>query len=202
MIIKLKTLLTFTWILWVGIIGCTSDSTNDQGIFPTPEIPTEDENSSESVPVQIPVVNPPVVEVAVEEPERQPEPEPEPEPEPVEVEEKEPEDNTAPSLIESSISHGDIGVDPDTQRFVFTFDEEIDVADVKLINDTQKIDMQWTALIDGKRIILLRLPGEGRRMMVGELYTIQLRWADAAGNWEPENFGIIRVITFVTEIKE
>ena len=201
MITKLKNLLTLIWILWVGIIGCTSDSTDDQGIFPTPEIPIEDESSSGSVPVQIPVVNPPVVEVAVEEPVVK-EPEPKPEPDPVEVEEKEPEDNTAPSLIESSISHGDIGVDPDTQRFVFTFDEEIDVADVKLINDTQKVDMQWTALIDGKRIILLRLPNEGRKMGGGELYTIQLRWSDAAGNWEPENFGIIRVITFVTEIKE
>ena len=27
------------------------------------------------------------------------------------------------------------------------------------------------------------------------------RWRDESGNWEPENFGVDRVITFVTEIK-
>ena len=36
-----------------------------------------------------------------------------------------PEDNQSPRLIASTISHGDIGVNLDTDRFVFTFDEEI-----------------------------------------------------------------------------
>ncbi len=111
-------------------------------------------------------------------------------------------DNLAPRLIRSTINHGDRGVAPDTERFVFTFDEEIHRADIKLINNERNTDLQWTTLIDGERVILLRLPDEGKRMMPGELHTIQLRWADAAGNWEPENAGVIRVITFVTEIKE
>lgn len=195
------------YLLMCCLIACTSQNTDDgdvNSIFPVPPAISEDEKEAPTPEIQIAVVNPPVPEPIVEEPviEEPVVEEPKPEPEPVEEEKKEPEDNTAPSLIESSISHGDIGVDPHTQRFVFTFDEDIDVAHVKLINDTQKIDMEWTTLIDGKRIILLKLPGEGRRMLRGELYTIQLRWADEAGNWEPENFGVIRVITFVTEIKE
>ena len=186
------------------LLGCTSDSLDDNSIFPTPLVP-ESEPTPQTPP---PVVEVPIIVEPIEEKIDVPPVDPivadkvEPEPEPVEEAEPEPKDRTAPRLIDSSISHGDVGIDPDTERFIFTFDEEIGRADIKLINNTLKIDMEWTTLLDGKRVILLRVPGEGRRMMMGELYTIQMRWRDEANNWEPENFGVIHVITFITEVKE
>ena len=186
------------------LMGCTSDNSDDSSIFPTPLVP-ESEPTPQTPPpiVEVPIIAEPIEE-KIDVPPVDPivEDEVKPEPEPVEEEEKEPEDNTAPRLIDSSISHGDVGVNPDTERFIFTFDEEIGRANIKLINNTLKIDMEWTTLIEGKRVILLRLPGEGRRLKRGELYTIQMRWRDEANNWEPENFGVIHVITFITEIKE
>ena len=186
------------------LMGCTSDNSDDSSIFPTPLVP-ESEPTPQTPPpiVEVPIIAEPIEE-KIDVPPVDPivEDEVKPEPEPVEEEEKEPEDNTAPRLIDSSISHGDVGVNPDTERFIFTFDEEIGRANIKLINNTLKIDMEWTTLIEGKRVILLRLPGEGRRLKRGELYTIQMRWRDEANNWEPEDFGVIHVITFITEIKE
>ncbi len=111
-------------------------------------------------------------------------------------------DNRAPQMIRSSVGHGDINVPKDTERFVFDFDEDIDSANVKLWNNTRQIDMKWTMLIDGKRIILLRLPGEGLWLRHGERYRVQLRWADAARNWEPADWGVIRIIDFTTEAKK
>lgn len=186
------------------LIGCTSDSSDDNSIFPTPLVPEPEPTPQTTLPVvEVPIIAEPIEE-KIDVPPVDPiiEDEVEPEPEPVEEVEPEPKDRTAPRLIDSSISHGDVGIDPDTERFIFTFDEEIGRADIKLINNTLKIDMEWTTLLDGKRVILLRVPGEGRRMMMGELYTIQMRWRDEANNWEPENFGVIHVITFITEIKE
>lgn len=111
-------------------------------------------------------------------------------------------DNRAPQLIRSSVAHGDINVPINTERFVFDFDEDIDRADVKLWNNTRQIDMKWTVLIDGKRIILLRLPGEGRWLRREERYRVQLRWADAAGNWSPADWGVVWIFDFTTEVKE
>ena len=186
------------------LMGCTSDSSDDTSIFPTPLVP-EPEPTPQTTPpvVEVPIIAEPIEE-KIDVPPVDPivEDEVEPEPEPVEEVEPEPKDRTAPRLIDSSISHGDVGIDPDTERFIFTFDEEIGRADIKLINNTLKIDMEWTTLIEGKRVILLRLPGEGRRMKRGELYTIQMRWRDEGANWNPADFGAINVITFVTEVKE
>lgn len=195
----------YACLLVCCLIGCTSDTSENNSIFPTPVMPAEPEPTPQTPPpvIQVPIIAEPIEE-KINVPPVEPivEDEPEPEPEPVEEEEKEPEDTTAPRLIESSVSHGDVGVNPDIERFIFTFDEEIDGANIKLMNNTFNIDMEWTTLIDGKRIILLRVPGEGRRMGKGELYTIRMRWRDAANNWEPKGFGVERVITFITEIKE
>ena len=186
------------------LMGCTSDSSDDNSIFPTPLVP-EPEPTPQTTPpvVEVPIIAEPIEE-KIDVPPVDPivEDEVEPEPEPVEEVEPEPKDRTAPRLIDSSISHGDVGVNPDIERFVFTFDEEIGRADIKLINNTLNIDMQWTVLVDGKRVILLRVPGEGRWMTMGELYTIQMRWRDEGVNWNPADFGTINVITFVTEVKE
>ena len=189
------------------LMGCTSDRSEDSSIFPTPIVPEPEPTPQPTPPViEVPIVAEPIeekIDVPVVDPIVEEEVEPEPDPvEEVEEVEPEPKDRIAPRLIDSSISHGDVGVNPDIERFIFTFDEEIGRADIKLINNTLNIDMQWTTLLDGKRVILLRVPGEGRRMMMGELYTIQMRWRDEANNWEPENLGVIHVITFVTEVKE
>ncbi|RKU21005.1 hypothetical protein C6499_22565 [Candidatus Poribacteria bacterium] len=111
-------------------------------------------------------------------------------------------DNRAPQMTRSSVRHGGTNVPINTERFVFDFDEAIHRADVKLYNRTRQIDMKWKMLIDDKRIILLRLPGEGLRLRHKERYRVQLRWADAAGNWEPADWGIIRIFDFTTEAKK
>ncbi len=107
-----------------------------------------------------------------------------------------PEDNQSPRLIASTISHGDIGVNSDTDRFVFTFDEEIDAVILKLIDDNRKVDMEWTHFIQDERVIFLALD-EGAPLTNGTVYTIEISWADKARNWSRPG-----IITFVTEIKE
>jgi len=111
-------------------------------------------------------------------------------------------DRIAPQMISWSIGHGDINVRKDTERFIFGFNENIDRASVKLWNKTRQIDMKWTMLIDGERIILLRLPGEGLWLRERERYRVQLRWADAARNWEPPDPGVIRIIDFATKVAD
>ena len=182
------------------IMGCSTDSTDDVSIFPVP--PTIPEETKEATPPAIDnaVVNPLIPQPIVEEPViEEPiveEPEPEPEPEPAEEEKKEPEDNRAPLFIRTTISHGDVDVDIDTDRFVFTFDENIGDARVKLRNDTRNLDMKWEKFIVGKEITLLRFL-EGLHLQGAEVYTIEISWADKAGNWDPGG-----IITFVTEAKE
>ncbi len=105
-------------------------------------------------------------------------------------------DKQSPRLIASTISHGDISVDPDTDRFVFTFDEEIDTVNVKLIDDSRKVDMRWTHFIQDEKVILLALDN-GIDLTKGTVYTIEISWADKAGNWSRPG-----IITFITEIKE
>ena len=107
-----------------------------------------------------------------------------------------PADNQSPRLISSTISHGDIGVDPDTDRFVFTFDEEIDAVNLKLIDDSRRMDMRWTHFIQDEKVILLALDN-GIDLTKGTVYTIEISWADKARNWSRPG-----IITFVTEIKE
>lgn len=107
-----------------------------------------------------------------------------------------PEDNQSPRLIATTISHGDIGVNSDIDRFVFTFDEEIDAVILKLIDDSRKVDMEWTHFIQDKKVIFLALD-EGLPLRNGTVYTIEISWSDKARNWSRPG-----IITFVTEIKE
>lgn len=181
-------------LLMCCIMACSTDNTDDASIFPVP--PTIPEETKEATPPVIPVqvVPPPVPQPIVEEPIIE-EPVVE-EPEPAEEEKKEPEDNRAPLFIRTTISHGDVDVDIDTDRFVFTFDENIGDARVKLRNDTRNLDMKWEKFIVGKEITLLRFL-EGRHLQSAEVYTIEISWADKAGNWDPGG-----IITFVTEAKE
>ncbi len=107
-----------------------------------------------------------------------------------------PQDNQSPRLIASTISHGDIGVNSDIDRFVFTFDEEIDAVILKLIDDSRKVDMEWTHFIQDKKVIFLALD-EGLPLKDSTVYTIEISWSDKARNWSRPG-----IITFVTEIKE
>lgn len=185
-------------LLMCCLIACSTDNTDEASIFPVPPtIPEEEQNlTPPAIPVQ--VVPPPIPEPIVEEPVIE-EPiveEPEPEPEPIEEEEKEPEDNRAPLFIRTTVNHGDVNVDIDTDRFVFTFDENIGDARVKLRNDTRNFDMEWEKFIVGKEITLLKFL-EGWPLQGGHVYTIEISWADKAGNWNPGG-----IMTFVTKAKE
>ena len=183
----------YVCLLMCCVIACSTDSTDDASIFPVP--PTIPEETKDATPPVIPVqvVPPPVPQPVVEEPVIE-EPVVE-EPEPIE-EEKEPEDNRAPLFIRTTINHGDVDVDIDTDRFIFTFDENIGDARVKLRNDTRNLDMKWEKFIVGKEITLLRFL-EGRHLQGAEVYTIQISWSDKAGNWDPGG-----IISFVTKAKE
>ncbi|MYC77052.1 hypothetical protein F4X10_14910 [Candidatus Poribacteria bacterium] len=178
------------------VIGCSTDNTDDASIFPVP--PTIPEETQEATPPVIPVqvVPPPVPQPIVEEPVIEEPIVEEPEPEPIEEEKKEPEDNRAPLFIRTTVNHGDIDVDIDTDRFVFTFDENIGDARVKLRNDTRNFDMEWEKFIVGKEITLLKFL-EGWPLQGGHVYTIEISWSDKAGNWDPGG-----IITFVTRAKE
>ncbi|MCY3721537.1 MAG: hypothetical protein OXG97_04900 [Candidatus Poribacteria bacterium] len=177
------------------IMACSTDNTDDASIFPVP--PTIPEETKETTPPVVPaqVVPPPVPEPIVEEPVIEEPIVEEPEPEPIE-EEREPEDNRAPLFIRTTVNHGDIDVDIDTDRFIFTFDENIGDARVKLRNDTRNFDMEWEKFIVGKEITLLKFL-EGWPLQGAEVYTIEISWADKAGNWDPGG-----IITFVTRAKE
>ena len=184
-------------LLMCCLMACSTDSTDDASIFPVP--PTIPEETKEATPPNIPVevVPPAIPQPIVEEPVIE-EPiveEPEPEPEPVE-EEKEPEDNRAPLFIRTTINHGDVGVDIDTDRFVFTFDENIGDAKARLIDDKQNFDMKWEKFIVGKEITLLKFL-DGFPLQAETIYLIEISWADKAGNWDPGG-----IISFVTRAKE
>lgn len=185
-------------LLVFHVMGCSTDSTDDESIFPIPPIITEEQKETPTPEIQVEVVNPLVPQPIVEEPviEEPVVEEPEPEPEPIEEEKKEPEDNRAPLFIRTTISHGDVDVDINTDRFVFTFDENIGEARVRLRNDTRNFDMNWETFIVGKEVTLLRFL-EGRHLQAAEVYTIDISWADKAGNWDPGG-----IITFVTRAKE
>ena len=109
---------------------------------------------------------------------------------------KEPEDDVAPRFIETTVNHGDIGVDPDTDHFIFTFDEEIGDVELNIINERTQIDLGWTYLIRGKEVVFHKLD-IGMNLVGEQTYQINIVWSDKAGNWNPGGF-----IKFTTEIKE
>lgn len=182
------------------IIGCSTDSTDDTSIFPVP--PTIPEQTQEATPPVVPVqvVPPPVPQPIVEEPVIE-EPiveEPEPEPEPIEKEPEEPKDDTHPKFVDSTVWHGDVGIALDTNQFIFTFDENIDSAIIRLIDITQgkRTNMEWEHFIRGKQVVLLKV-AESLELRPGRAYTIEISVADEARNWHPDS-----IITFVTQMKE
>lgn len=189
----------YVCLLMCCVIACTTDSTDEgdvDSIFPVPPVISEDEKGTTTPEIQIAVVNPPIPEPIVEpveEPEEIPEPIKE-EPEP--IEEEVPKDETPPRLVKTTIKHGDIGVDIDTDSFVFTFDEDIDGIRIKLREFKRFFDMKWTHFIRGKEVVFLQFD-EGFPLQAETVYEIRFSVVDKARNWSPD-WGI----TFITEVKE
>ena len=187
-------------LLMCCLMACSTDSTDDASIFPVP--PTIPEETKEVTPPKIPVeVVPPVIpqpiveEPVIEEPIVE---EPEPEPEPIEEEPEEPQDDTHPKFVDSTVWHGDIGIALDTNQFIFTFDEDIEAAVIRLIDITQgkRTDMDWEHFIRGKQVVLLKVE-DSFALRPSKAYTIEISVADEARNWHPDS-----IITFVTNIQE
>ena len=107
-----------------------------------------------------------------------------------------PEDDIAPRFIRTTVNDGDKHVNPNTDHFIFTFDEEIGDAELSITREGEQADLGWTHLIRGNQIVLHKLD-RGFGLIAEQTYVIQIGWADKAGNWNPG--GIIR---FTTEIKE
>ena len=106
------------------------------------------------------------------------------------------EDKVVPRFIRSTIGNGDIGVDPDTDHFIFTFDEDIGNVQIDIRKKGGGLDLQWTHLIRGKEVILHKFD-KGLPLANEEVYHINIAWADTSGNWDPGGF-----IEFTTEMKE
>ena len=106
------------------------------------------------------------------------------------------EDDIAPRFIRTTVNHGDKDVNPDTDHFIFTFDEEIGAARLNISIEGTLNDLGWIHLIRGKEIVLHKLD-RGDSLRAEQTYVIQLAWADKAGNWNPGG-----VIQFTTRIKE
>ncbi len=120
------------------LIACTSQSTDDgdvDSIFPIPPIISENKKETTTPEIQIEMVNPPVPEPIVE---------------PVVAAELM--DNIAPQIINSSVRHGDIDVDLNIERFIFTFSEDIAATNfIKLVDNTTGLNMGWYLLCAIKR---------------------------------------------------
>ena len=172
------------FLLFAYSIGCSMDSSDDEGIgslFPTPAI--LEENESPGQDVNIDANNPPIaVEVVAEEVIVEP------------AVAAEVVDNIAPQIVSGTVKHGDINVDVDIDHFVFTFSENIAGANfIKLIDNTTGLPTGWTPFIRDKEIEISK-GDHGFQLTSGHVYTITIRVADVADNWTPP-----LTITFVTE---
>lgn len=107
-----------------------------------------------------------------------------------------PEDGIAPRFIGTTVNNGDKDVNPDTDHFIFTFDEEIGDVKLSVSKEGARTDLGWTHLIRGKEVVLHKLD-RGLGLVAEQTYIIQIAWADKAGNWNLGGF-----IKFTTEIKE
>ena len=105
-------------------------------------------------------------------------------------------DDIAPRFIRTTVNDGDKDVNPNTDHFIFTFDEEIGDIQLSIKVDGTQNDLQWTHLIRGKEVVLHKLD-RGLNLVAEQTYRINIAWADKAGNWNPGGF-----IRFTTEIKE
>ena len=173
------------FLLFAYSLGCSMDSSDNEGIgslFPTPPVIPE-ENGSPGQAVNRNANDPPIaVEVFAEETVVEP------------AVAAELVDNIAPQIVSSTVKHGDINVDIDTDRFVFTFSESIAGTNfIKLIDNTTGLPTGWMPFIRDKEIEISK-GDHGFQLIGGHVYTITIRVADVALNWAQP-----LTITFVTE---
>ena len=161
------------FLLFASITGCSMDSSDDENIgslFPMPAIPKEKEppKPDDNIDAGNPRV---VVEAVVEEVIVEP------------VIAAELVDDITPQIIDSTVRHGDIDVDPNIDRFVFTFSEDIAGTNfIKLIDNTTGLHMGWVPFIRNKEIEISK-GNNGLQLIGGHVYTIAIRVADVAHNW-------------------
>ena len=172
------------FLLFAYSIGCSMDSSDDEGIgslFPTPIIP--EKSGSPGQDVNGDANNPPIaVEVFAEETIVEP------------AGAAEVVDNIAPQIVRSTVKHGDINVDVDRDHFVFTFSENIAGTNfIKLVDNTTGLPTGWVPFIRDKEIEISK-GDHGFQLTSGHVYTITIRVADVADNWTQP-----LTITFVTE---
>ena len=105
-------------------------------------------------------------------------------------------DKTSPVFLRTTISHGDFGVNLNTDSFTFGFNEDIGDVRISIKNKNTGRDLRWTHVIRGKEIILHKLD-KGLSLQGGVTYRISIAWADESGNWDQGG-----IIDFTTEIKE
>lgn len=110
-------------------------------------------------------------------------------------------DRTPPTLLTHSINHGASNVSINTDQFVFTFNENIDEAEVSLIRGEDwrtGTDMRWTRFIDKKTVVLIKTTGKSFSLRNGETYTVLVNARDASGNWSPGN-NVVWIFRFTTQ---
>ena len=96
-------------------------------------------------------------------------------------------DRIAPSILTSSVNHGASNVSINIDQFVFTFNEEIDEAELSLVRGEWNTgtDMRWTRFIDKKKVVLLKITGKSLSLRNNETYNLVLKARDESGNWTP-----------------
>lgn len=123
-------------LLVLCVIGCSTDSRDDESIFPVPPIISEEEQEVTPPGIPVEIVPPPVPQPVVK-------------------------DLTAPKLLESTVDSG--RVDPKTDVISLRFNEDIIEIDIKLV-DSSDVSLRWIPSIDlitGRRIFLTRINGRG-----------------------------------------
>ena len=96
-------------------------------------------------------------------------------------------DRTSPVILTHSINHGEGNVNINIDQFVFTFNEDIDEAELSLVRGEWNTgtDMRWTRFIDKKKVVLLKITGKSLSLRNDETYNLVLKARDESGNWTP-----------------
>ena len=115
-------------------------------------------------------------------------------------EDRENRDRTPPVILSTSVNHEARNVSINTDQFVFTFNENIDEAEVRLVRGDWQTgtDMRWTRYIDKKKVVLIKTTGKSFSLRKGESYNIVLKARDASGNWTPGG-NVVWLYKFTTQ---
>ncbi len=93
-----------------------------------------------------------------------------------------PEDDTPPTMIESTVTHGEIVTDPDLLNeggIYVLFDEDV-YGSIELQFEEDGSPVGWTGIVEGNTAELY--PTEGNEVDFDTLYVVEITVADATGN--------------------